>query len=231
MPELDYHRKWAAFHSNECLLKKLDAVVRVEGKTDKPFWEAVFAHFAKRVRVISGEHGSQKQPGGKQECLKYLPHLSNRFFICIDSDYDYVKQAQPAHNAKNFVLQTYTYAIENHYLASNNKLQGFLRQYSNAIYGAFLAHLTQGGSVNDFCKSVAIANARDESLAALRNKIRKKQPSCAGNRYAAQGLTADNVYLFVKAKKLKRALRCDNKLSFEHFPMNKIRGDIARILS
>jgi hypothetical protein len=230
MQKRDYYGKWAKSYSNTVYLKKLDAVVFVEGKTDKPFWEAVFAHFSKRVRVISGEDNVEKQASGKQECLRYLPHVKKRFFIAIDSDYDYIKQAHPEYNAQKFVLQTYTYAIENHYLASNDGLQDFLKRYSNIIYGVFLAHLAEGGSVNKFCKSVAIANARDESLEALRSKIRERQPSCADNPYAAQGLTADNVHLFIKAKMLKSALGCGSELSFNHFPMDKIQSDIAEIL-
>lgn len=230
MPELDFYRKWAIYHSGEAQLKRLDAVAMVEGEADKLFWHAVFAHFSERVRVISGKDNTEKQAGGKRECLKYFPYLNRRFFICIDSDYDYIKQAQPEHNAQNFVVQTYTYAIENHYLASNEKLQDFLRRYSNTIYGVFLAHLTAGGSVNDFCKDVAVSNARDEALEKLRNNIREK-PCADDNRYAAQGLTADNVYLFIKAKMLRQPLNCGDDLSFDHFPMDKIRSDIVEILA
>jgi hypothetical protein len=234
MPEPDFYRKWAAVHSDEIYLERLDAVVIVEGETDVPFWEAVFAHASKRVRVITGTKDNEYQASGKRECLKYLQHLSNHFFICIDSDYDYIKQAHPEYNARNFVVQTYTYAIENHYLASNTDkgVQDFLRRYSRIIYGAFLAHLAAGGAVSAFCESVAPANARDESLEKLQNSIQATQPSYADSRrYAALGLTADNVYLFIKAKTLKQKLSCGNDLSFDHFPMDKVRSDIAQILT
>jgi hypothetical protein len=231
MSKHDFYRKWAAIHSGEVVLKKLDAVVFVEGETDKPFWKKVFTRASKQVRVIAGVDNVEKQASGKQECLKYLPHLSKRFFICIDSDYDYIKQVHPEYNAQNFVVQTYTYAIENHYLASNGERQDWLRRYSNIIYGAFLTHLEEGGSVNDFCESVKLSNARDESLEALRSRLQGNQPAYAANRYAAQGLTADNVYLFIKAKMLMQPLNCDNDLSFDHFPMDRIRKDIAEILT
>jgi hypothetical protein len=230
MSTLDFYRKWAISYSNEPYLKRHDAVVMVEGKMDKPFWDAVFKHFSKQVRVITGAENAERQTGGKRECLKYLPHVGRRFFICIDSDYDYIKQAKPEYNAQNFVVQTYTYAIENHYLASKEGLQDFLKRYSNIIYGAFLAHLAADGSVNAFCESVALPNARDKALEELQRNM-QKPPACANHRYAAQGLTADNVFLFMKAKMLMQMLNCGNELSFDHFPMDKIGEDIAEILT
>ncbi|MDR0566777.1 MAG: DUF4435 domain-containing protein [Prevotellaceae bacterium] len=237
MSKQDFYRKWAMSYSHEAdLKKKLEAVVFVEGKDDKPFWEAVFMHASKQVRVITGVDNPENPASGKQERLKYFPHLNKRFFICIDSDYGYIKQAHPEYNAQNFVLQTYTYAIENHYLASNGKLQDFLKQHSSIIYGAFLAHLAAGTSVNKFCESVKPPDGRNESLDALQKNIREKQLPCVDNRcmdnrYAALGLAADNVYLFMKAKMLMQPLRCGNDLSFEHFPMDKIQKDIAAILT
>ncbi|MDR0729997.1 MAG: DUF4435 domain-containing protein [Prevotellaceae bacterium] len=237
MPAHNFYRKWARFYAGETALKKIDAVALVEGKTDKPFWGKIFHHTQNRVRIIAGSE-TKTQTGGKQECLKYYPFLTRRFFICIDSDYDYVLQSQPAHNVRRFVLQTYTYAIENHYLAANAELQEFLKQYAAIIYPAFLSHLATGSKMKEFNKEfnalISFADRRESSLEALQKNIRKKYPDAlplkpttliAGNA----GLVPDNTYLFIPAKTLKHKLQCGDDLSFAHFPMNKIIDDISRL--
>jgi hypothetical protein len=237
----NFYRKWALYHDGEATLKRRDAVVLVEGKTDKPFWEKVFTHAQKQVRVLASVHvadttaattaNDNRQPGGKQACLKYLPYLGKRFFICIDSDYDYIRQAQPARNAQTFVLQTYAYAIENHYLASHHRLQGFLKKYSVIIYPAFLTHLATGSVMRDFLRDIALAGAHDKALDTLQRNLQAKYPDTRTDAPVTADLTPDNAYLFINAKMLKRTLQCGEELSFTHFPMNRIQADIDLIFN
>jgi hypothetical protein len=227
-PENNFYRKWARWYTDQTYLKRLDAIVHVEGETDKIFWKQVLAKAGLNVRPVSGSDNREEQTSGKKQCLKYRPYLNSRFFICIDSDYDYLKQTPPPYSAKDFILQTYTYAIENHYLASNPSLQGFLRDYSRTIYRAFLVHLEDNSPIDEFCRFTA-PPARPAALEALQRRIKKRHLPHATNRYTASGLTADNTYLYIKAKLLKSILKCKENLSFRHFPMNKILEDAAEI--
>jgi hypothetical protein len=227
-PGNNFYRKWARWYTGQTYLKRLDAIVHVEGETDKIFWKQVLAQAGLNVRPVSGSDNRENQTSGKKQCLKYRPYLSPRFFICIDSDYDYLKQTPPPYSAKDFILQTYTYAIENHYLASNPFLQDFLRAYSRIIYPAFLAHLDDDSPIDEFCR-FTVPSANHAALETLQRRIKKRLPAHAPNRYTASGLTSDNTYLYIKAKLLKSALKCKENLSFKHFPMNKILEDAAGI--
>jgi trans-aconitate methyltransferase len=236
MPAQDYYRKWAAFHAGEAALKKMDAVALVEGKTDKPFWAQLFRHAQKKVRIIAGSD-TETHTGGKQECLKYARFVSAHFCICIDSDYDYIRRRRPpACKTPKGVLQTYAYAIENHYLAANAGLQDFLKKYSAVIYPAFLAFLAYGGRMaehsREFNSDIAFADRRDTTLDALQKNLREKYAGAVpGIPNAAAGLTAENTFLFIPAKTLKHKLQCGEELSFDHYPMTKIIDDIARLFT
>ncbi|MDR1681270.1 MAG: DUF4435 domain-containing protein [Prevotellaceae bacterium] len=238
MSEHHFYRKWARFYAGEAVLKRIDAVALVEGKTDKPFWEKIFHHTKKQVHIIAGSE-TKTHTGGKQECLKYFPFLTRRFFICIDSDYDYILQLRPAYRARRFVLQTYAYAIENHYLAANAGLQAFLKRYSAIIYPAFLTLLASGSKMKehnrDFNDRIAFADRRESSLEALQATIRARYPVVPRlpqtDIATAAGLVPENTYLFIPAKTLKHKSGCGDALSFAHFPMNKIIEDIESMFN
>jgi hypothetical protein len=229
MSDSNFYRKWAKWYTNQTYLKRIDAVVHVEGETDKSFWQKVLSHAGLRVRPVAGSDNLEDQTSGKKQCLKYLPYLNPRFFVCVDSDYDYLKKQQPENFSKFFVLQTYTYAIENHYLASNAGLQNFLQKYANIIYPAFLSHLAENSPIDEFCRFVAPKSPVATTLEKLQQNVWKRYPDEKPNLYTAAGLNADNVYLFMKAKLLKSALKCGEYLTFDHFPMNKIFADIAAL--
>jgi len=236
MSKENFYKKWAAWHTNEASHKKLDAVALVEGSVDdKSFWGKVFNHAQINVKVISGVDNAENKATGKTVCLKYLSFLNKRFFICIDSDYDYIAQRPVNYSACTFVLKTYAYAIENHYLASlTDERQFFLVRYSNIIYEAFVAHLNDGGdSASAFCRKVAPANAKESGLEELQKRIGelKEVDALSINKYLERGLTNDNAYLFVKAKILKNRLQCREELTFDHFPMDKILEDVQLICS
>jgi hypothetical protein len=229
MSENNFYRKWARWYTDQTYLKRIAAIVHVEGETDKVFWKQTLAHAGLNVRPVSGSDNREDQTSGKKQCLKYRPYLNPRFFICIDSDYDYLKQTQPGYSAQDFILQTYTYAIENHYLACNPFLQDFLRRYSRIIYPAFLAHLDDNSPIDEFCRHI-VSSANASSLEALQRRIKKRMPPHTSNHYTASGLTSDNTYLYIKAKILKSVLKCKENLSFKHFPMNKILEDAAELV-
>jgi hypothetical protein len=228
--EYQFHKRWAMFYANEAIMRRIDAVAFVEGKDDKPFWHAIFEHAGLRVNVITGTNNvNNKGTCGKQECLKYFLFASKKFIVCIDSDYDYLRNTHPEWNPHHYLLQTYTYAIENHYLASNPALHDFLREYSHVIYYPFLRHMHNYGSVNEFCMRVAPYNGHYGALHALQHHITNVYAPKPENPFAACGLTPDNTYLYIKAKVLTGRLQCGSRLRFDHFPMAKIFADIAVI--
>lgn len=70
------------------LLYKVDSVVHVEDKDDIWFWEQLLLKYRpgryKFKPATMNEKGNRT--AGCAQCLKYKGFLSQKFFICIDSD-------------------------------------------------------------------------------------------------------------------------------------------------
>lgn len=138
------------------LLYKVDSVVHVEDKDDIWFWEQLLLKYRpgryKFKPATMNEKGNRT--AGCAQCLKYKGFLSQKFFICIDSDLR--RLAGEDISAVDGILQTYTYSWENH-CAFAAKLQRsftdhkqngfdftlFLEQYSAIVYEPFLLMLYQ----------------------------------------------------------------------------------------
>lgn len=148
------------------------ASIHLEDAVDVIFWKPLFNNIfpeAKFNFIYESESLLGNKTSGCEQCLKYKNYLSNRFFICIDSDYRYLLQEADISPA-NFIFQTYTYSIENHlcYAAKLNTIaeqctgvtntifdfEAFLLAYSYAVYEAFIWHLyfLNQGDVDSFCK-------------------------------------------------------------------------------
>jgi len=229
-----FHKKLAWIYTRAAIRNQLDAVALVEGKEDILFWQSIFDFAGVKVEFIrSFECNCFLKPQGKDNVLKYIPHLNKRFIICVDSDYDYLLQRRPELHVDNFVLQTYTYAIENHYLASLVSAQEFLKEYSRIIYPVLLMHLQTTSShqrPNIFKEDLLPKNISPEALELVRQTIAIRYPEqeMFTNNYA-HCLTPDNAYLWVNVKWLKSRFQCDKTLSFDYFPMNKILDDVAAL--
>ena len=110
-----------ARHYNNLPIIKRDirSVVHLEDAEDEPFWDTILQ------RVRPGKyhyvHYSKSEKGndttGCDQCLKFRPYLTSRFFICIDSDLRYL-MGEANLDATHYVIQTYTYSWENHYCQS-----------------------------------------------------------------------------------------------------------------
>ncbi len=226
-----YYEKWAKYFVNTTISKKLDTIAFVEGRSDKVFWGAVFAQAGIRAKLMSGDDTGSAS--GKNECLKYLPHISSkRFLICIDSDYDYLKPETPRYGTRQFVLQTYTYAIENHYLAITIEARDFLQTYSRIIFNAFLHHLSTNTHIRDFCNTTVPDNMSAGALENLQNRLETQYPEQLENTYTRAGLIPENTYLYIEAKLLCAKIPTNGYLSdFSYFPMNKIMADISALFA
>jgi hypothetical protein len=172
MTESQHYEYWANYYAGEAILLKYDASVHVEDFDDAVFWQKTFSHFLPDKTFNFIYHSltpSGSDATGVSHCLKYKDHLSNRFFICIDSDYRYLLQ-EAGISARNYIFQTYTYSIENHlcYASKLNDIpekctglantvfnfEAFLLAYSNAVCEAFIWHLyfLRNGDVGTFSK-------------------------------------------------------------------------------
>ncbi len=139
-------------------LYKVDSVVHVEDKDDIWFWEQLLSKYRggryKFKPATRNEKGNRTT--GCTQCLKYKDFLSQKFFICIDSDLRYLFNEDIS--ASDGILQTYSYSWENH-CAFANKLQQsyksyaqkgkdfdfvlFLQRYSAIVHKPFLLMLYQ----------------------------------------------------------------------------------------
>lgn len=173
------------------ILYKVKSVVHVENKDDIWFWEQLLSKYrAGRYKfkpATINEKGNQTT--GCTQCLKYKDFLSQKFFICIDSDLRYLLGENIS--ATNGILQTYTYSWENHCAFAiqlqqtfEKKIQEgisfnfvlFLQQYSAIIYKPFLLMLYQEkNSLTDF--------NRDKFKQCISLQYRKKDEQNNGKQF------------------------------------------------
>lgn len=137
---------------------RVDSVVHVEDIDDIWFWQQFLTKYRpgryKFYPATTNEKGNRVT--GCTQCLKYKDFLSQKFFICIDSDLRYLLDEEIS--AENGILQTYTYSWENHcgfaerLQAKFDELTGrgdrfdfvaFLQRYSEIVYEPFLIMLYQ----------------------------------------------------------------------------------------
>lgn len=152
----DIYQEQARYFANVPLMQSgVVASVHLEDGDDKSFWNAMLQskrsgryYFVTHSRSPKGYDTT-----GCEQCLKYRPYLSKRFFICIDSDMRYLLR-EPNLDVANFVCQTYTYSWENHYCeasalqhrfetqcpdkATTFDFQAFLSSLSKVIYKPLL---------------------------------------------------------------------------------------------
>lgn len=156
----EYYRGLALYYKNRARLKGCTAAVHLESSFDQTFWSAIFRHGAPHCRfdyVTYSRNPEGCRATGSSVCVAYLRYgcLSERFIICIDSDYRYLMREEDI-NIGRCVFQTYTYSLENHYCHPENitatfeklgldrptfNFESFLREYSRTLYPLFLYHL------------------------------------------------------------------------------------------
>jgi hypothetical protein len=99
--------------------RRLKAVVHLEDTEDELFWDHQLQkaspatyHF---LAYSKNDRGNEAR--GCEQCLRYRPFLTNRFFICIDSDLRQLR-GEEGLSPDNFIAQTYAYSWENHFCES-----------------------------------------------------------------------------------------------------------------
>lgn len=132
------------------------ASVHLEDWEDVLFWDTMLqrVHPGRYNYLAHSKADNGHRASGSSQCMRYVGHTSKRFFICVDSDMNYLMQT-PAMDATRFVAQTYTYSWENHYAQAEALQQrlkeaapqvgfdfrDFLNAYSTVVYRPLLALL------------------------------------------------------------------------------------------
>ena len=124
------------------------ACVHLEDSEDKLFWNTLLqSHRSGLYYYITYSRSKNgNDTSGCEQCLKFRPYLSKRFFICIDSDMRYLLQESDL-DATHFVCQTYTYSWENHYCEAVALQQRFESRCPDKAlefdFAVFLSALTE----------------------------------------------------------------------------------------
>lgn len=126
----DVYQEQARYFANVPLMQSgVVASVHLEDGDDKMFWNVMLQtrHSGRYYFITHSRSPKGYDTKGCEQCLKYRPYLSKRFFICIDSDMRYLLQ-EPNLNASNYICQTYTYSWENHFCEASALQQRFEKQ-------------------------------------------------------------------------------------------------------
>ncbi len=145
--------------ASSMLHKRNRVMVYVEGYDDIPFWRAIFDEFEtpeRRFEISTPARNDLAK--GKKVVMQFIPQAGKHLILCVDSDFDYLFgelcERSKQVNQTPYLLQTYTYAIEN-YLCYPPSLHSvcvratkrdthifefeeFMAEYSRIIYPVFL---------------------------------------------------------------------------------------------
>ncbi|SUE33093.1 Predicted ATP-binding protein involved in virulence [Rikenella microfusus] len=147
------------FEAISALHKRNRVMVYVEGYDDIPFWRSIFDEFEtpdRRFEISTPARNDLAK--GKKVVLQFADQAGKSLILCVDSDFDYLfgdlsSQSRTV-NHTPYLLQTYTYAIEN-YLCYPPSLHSvcvratkkdahifdfeeFMAEYSRTIYPLFV---------------------------------------------------------------------------------------------
>jgi len=180
-------------------------LVYVESDEDIAFWNYILSPFGKKHNLDfdiqnPNQNGLEK---GKTAVLKFFPNVGSHLILCVDSDYDYLRQSATETsrqlNENEFVFQTYTYAIENYFCyhesldnlcvqatKNNTKLiniSKLIEMYSELIYELFVWSIylnfnseSSTFSISDFCNTIEISGRGNinQQFEGLLNNLKTK---------------------------------------------------------
>ena len=154
-PSNEYTYISSYFKNEATIVLQQDAAIYLEGEDDVFFWKPVLAYALPNFKVefyfnsnLEATENVENR-SGSGECSKFFQYTDQQFIVCIDSDYKYLLEKH-TFNHNNFVFQTYTYSIENHYcqvfnleniatqLSGSFNFDTFITAYSILIYELFI---------------------------------------------------------------------------------------------
>ena len=145
--------------------RSIKAVVHLEDSEDILFWNYQLqnASPAKYLYLPYSKNDKGNDTRGCEQCLRYRPYLTKRFFICIDSDLRQLK-GEEGLSADNYIAQTYAYSWENHFCEAEHlqarfsdlvpdsefDFRVFLKKLSAVVYEPllYLVHYIQDSELN-----------------------------------------------------------------------------------
>lgn len=211
---------------------RYQAVVHLEDKEDEYFWDYQLQSVKPgRYRYLyysKSDKGTDSR--GCEQCLRFRPYLTDRFFICIDSDLRLLRGEQGL-VAANHIAQTYTYSWENHLCEtahlnerkekaipdSDFDLQAFLYSFSKIVYKP-LIYLIQYGAdsstnqlwnVSKFNACIPLQPSRSDLadngagyLAKVKENFNKALATLPSEVKTVEPLTEENAYLHMQGHQL-----------------------------
>lgn len=145
--------------------RSIKAVVHLEDSEDTLFWNHQLqnASPAKYLYLPYSKNDRGNDSRGCEQCLRYRPYLTKRFFICIDSDLRQLKGEEDL-SADNYIAQTYAYSWENHFCEAEHlqarfsellpdsdfNFCAFLQKLSAVVYEPllYLVHYSRSSELN-----------------------------------------------------------------------------------
>ena len=115
--------------------RSIKAVVHLEDSEDKVFWNHQLQSISpsKYLFLTYSKNDKGNDTHGCEQCLRYRPYLSKRFFVCIDSDLRQLK-GEEGLTAANYIAQTYAYSWENHFCEAEHLQKRFVEQVPNSNF-------------------------------------------------------------------------------------------------
>ena len=126
----------------------IKASVHLEDWEDVLFWDTMIQRVSPgRYNYLAySKAGNGERATGSSQCLRYMEFLSERFFVCIDSDMRYLLN-EAGIDSDHFISQTYTYSWENHYCLAEQVQKRLVALSPEAAtkfdFGDFLSQLSQ----------------------------------------------------------------------------------------
>lgn len=145
--------------------RSIKAVVHLEDSEDILFWDNQLqnAYPAKYQYITYSKNDKGADTRGCEQCLRFKPYLTKRFFICIDSDLRQLR-GEEGLTAENEIAQTYAYSWENHFCEAEHlqnrfsalvpnadfNFSVFLKDLSKVVYNPLLnlVHYSQSSDLN-----------------------------------------------------------------------------------
>ena len=229
---MDWIRKQARLYQNLARTMRYQAVVHLEDKEDEYFWDYQLQSVKPgRYRYLyysKSDKGTDSR--GCEQCLRFRPYLTDRFFICIDSDLRLLRGEQGL-VAANHIAQTYTYSWENHLCEaahlnerkdkaitdSGFDLQAFLHSFSKIVYNPLLYLIQYGAdsstnqlwNVSKFNACIPLQPSRSELadnavgyLAKVKENFNKALATLPSEVKTVELLTEENAYLHMQGHQL-----------------------------
>ena len=229
---MDWIRKQARLYQNLARTMRYQAVVHLEDKEDEYFWDYQLQSVKPgRYRYLyysKSDKGTDSR--GCEQCLRFRPYLTDRFFICIDSDLRLLRGEQGL-VAANHIAQTYTYSWENHLCEaahlnerkdkaitdSGFDLQAFLHSFSKIVYNPLLYLIQYGAdsstnqlwNVSKFNACIPLQPSRSDLvdngagyLAKVKENFNKALATLPSEVKTVELLTEENAYLHMQGHQL-----------------------------